>query len=661
MHDDAPVSTRGYRVCLLLVVAFAFCCGFFHLSATDIGFHMRTGAEVLATRSIPSSNTFSYTHPDHPWLLMQWWPATLFYLVYQAADLAGVVVLKAAIATAILLMVWLCAREESGARSWWPFWIMIGAALIARHRFFLRPFMVSGLLFAVMIYCDLRFQRHRKWQWIGMPLFMAFWANTHVGMLYGIVYLAARAGGEGLLFLIQWWKRRPAPDLPRDAVDALIVRPAGLVMALLASALALQLINPSGAAVLLVPITQFLDPFFQEIIIEYQPTSWSDSPPFYVSLAVLAVLQGIAWRSFSLPRVVTVLPFVYLAISAQRCLLVYAIAAAPYAARLVARASAGWKLDRVHPVLIPVTCIALLLGVVVRDPAYTFGVGLHRPYYPMEIYGFMRDQVPPQHVFNRARYGGAMLWWLYPEFRPFIDVRGTAYPRAFWQQDYLPAIAGDPEWRDVFDRYDVTAALVAIRGGGEVKYIARALWDDPAWHLVAFNDHTLLFLQDTEANRGIVQRHAYTLVWPGNWAVGGFPGDQIGTVLAEAERAFAFAPHSRYARTALARARLDTQAYAAAIELYEDLAAEPNAGDAVWRDYGFALLQDGRIDDADAAFDHMLERGWSPGFAWYMKHFVAAGRRDLDTAAHFLNRAIAEEPENKEYREKQKALNAIRN
>lgn len=67
----------------LIISFFHFCVPlcFFYISCADVGFHLRTGELVWKTGKILSINTFSYTMPEHPWLLHQWLPATIYYIL----------------------------------------------------------------------------------------------------------------------------------------------------------------------------------------------------------------------------------------------------------------------------------------------------------------------------------------------------------------------------------------------------------------------------------------------------------------------------------------------------------------------------------------------------------------------------------------------------
>ncbi len=260
-------DTRLSPVRLLLVAGlfvFAFLSAFFHISDVDVGFHIRTGNEVLATRSIPSVNTFSHTCTEQPWLLHQWWPGVVFALLFSAFGIAGIVVFKALLAVAIMATSFLSACREIGGRVAIPLWVTTVGVCVACARFFPRPFLFSALLFALLILFDRMWGERKRWQWVGLPLLMAVWSNTHAGVMYGFLYVCIQIGAAFLGSVVAVKQKH------ESAFSPTIIRGIGLAASLIVSALALQAINPHGVSVLLLPVIYFRDPFWQSLILEFR-------------------------------------------------------------------------------------------------------------------------------------------------------------------------------------------------------------------------------------------------------------------------------------------------------------------------------------------------------------------------------------------------------
>ncbi len=599
------------------LLCFAFLSAFFHISDVDVGFHIRTGAQVLESGGIPATNSFSHSCPDAPWLLHQWWPGVVFAVVFETFGVPGIILFKALLAAAIMGTVFCAARREARGGITIPLWVTTVGICVACVRFFPRPYLFSAMLFALMILFDRRWGVRKLWQWGGVPLLLALWSNTHAGVMYGFLYLCLQVAVACVEAAVAFRREH------RLNLASVIIRAGGVTAGLALSAITLHVISPHGVKVLLLPVIYFRDPFWQSLIAEFRGLAWSTDWRILSAMAALLALQLVSSFAFlirrtgilpvhgrtipltnrqdarpmrELPRLSLAVPAWVLALMtfrSQRCVLFFVIAAVPFAADmaalLLARWQARWRAASYGALV--ASWIAVTAFVFVPDPTYHFGVGLYPRLHPVHIYTFMREEVAPQNVFNEMRYGAGMLWWLYPDFRPFIDGRCEAYPKAFWRDVYQPAAAAEPEWRDVFASYDVTGALVHIGRGGDLR-LAQTLYRDADWALVAFDDDTALFLKRTAANAAVVATHEYRLLWPVG-ATFQWEGELADTALAEARRALSLYPDNVYAGLALARTSLVAGKYEDAAAAYERLLdmRHMRFGDAIRRDYEFALSQ----------------------------------------------------------------------
>ena len=641
---------------------FCFLCAFFYVSDLDVGYHIRTGAYILEHHRIPTTNTFSYTTPEQEWPIHQWWPTILYNRAYYLGGVAGLISFKACIAALLMLVVWASARQVLGRTSLWPFWLATAGVMIARVRFFERPDLISALIFALVVFLDLRFNNRWRWQWIGLPLLMAMWANTHAGVMYGFVFLCAVAAGDWIETI---WQRRKAAGIGREpgtnTWKPLLVRPLGIAIALIASVLTLEMITPSGYRVLLAPITQFMSPFWQGMIAEYQPPTWAGSKLFYLSLVALVVLQTLTWRHLRLRLLFSAAAFGYLACSSSRSVLAYCILAVPYAAFLIGHVPnipSMWRLKRLQPLLVPVAWAGILLLVVIPHKTFRFGVGYHAPYYPLEIYSFIEKEVPPQNIFHNMRYGGGMLWWLYPRFKPFLDGRGDAYTPEFWQREYLPILYAEAGWREKLRKHDAHAVWLPIARTGQVSKLAELLFEDPQWALVIYNDDSLLFLERTELNQEIISQNEFRCIWPGDASFSKVNAGTLEVATQEAYRALSRSPNSFFARAAAARTSMSSGEYAKAVVLYTALVDAVKDQPFYWRDYGYCLYMAGKLEEADRVFERMLRKHWLPGYAHYMRHFIALEMKKWAESDEYLAKAIETEPTNEEYQQAQSKLRA---
>jgi hypothetical protein len=692
--NECQPASKASGLMLAGLLGFVFLSAFFQVSDCDVGYHLRTAAHILAGNSIPTTNTFSSATPEHPWLLHQWLGTIIFYLPFAVGGVGGLIVFKAGIAVLIMLLVWLRARDLSTPGSWVPFWVVTAAAIGARVRFFERPDLLSALFFALLLRLDCLWGENRRWQWVGLPLLMAAWANTHAGVIYGFTLLSTIVGAEWLEWSVERARRGACSSA---SLKVLIIRPVGFAVSAVAACLTVQMINPNGWRVLWFPISQFTSKFWQSIILEYQPPTWAGEKAFYLFSVGVIVLQALTVKRINLRLLLVSAVFGYLGCRSQRSLLFFVIAAAPHASYMLSLMnSRGMESrssfsDKPAAVLgqnatsaspgpyqqrsessIPISGepslsiptrrrweMGALLGVwalvvmvvFVPNRTFRFGAGWYHPYYPLEIYQFVAKEVPQQGVFNEMRYGGSMLWWLYPRFKPFIDGRGDAYSETFWLKEYFPLLEAKTGWRDVLKAHDVHCALLPFPELGEPLPLVQALLSDPQWALVAFNDQTVAFLERTETNRQIIAKREFKVLRPGDWSfTWAESADAREQGAAEVERLLEASPDSRFARTAKVRLFMSSGRFAEAVnELRGILSDYPEAGQMYWRDYGYALCRIGQLDTADKVFSRMISKNQLSGFACFMRYHIALQRQDLTTARRFLTRALSIEPGNPEY------------
>jgi len=397
------------------------------------------------------------------------------------------------------------------------------------------------------------------------------------------------------------------------------------------------------------------------MIKEYQPPTWAGSKLFWLSLGGLAILQAATWRQVRLRFLFAAAAFSYLACSSSRSVLAYCIVAVPYAAFLVGHMPnipSMRLLKRLQPMLLPVAWAGILLLVVIPHKTFRFGVGFHAPYYPLEIYSFIEKEVPPQNIFHNMRYGGGMLWWLYPRFKPFLDGRGDAYTPEFWQKEYLPILYAEDGWREKLRKHDAHAVWLPIAQTGKVSKLAELLFDDPQWALVIYNDDSLFFLERTESNQEIISRNEFRCIWPGDASFSKVNAETLKVATQEASRALSRSPNSLFARAAAARTSMLSGEYAKAALLYTALVDAVKDQQFYWRDYGYSLYMAGRLEEADRVFERMIRKRWLPGYAYYMRHFVALQMRKWAESDEYLAKAIEAEPTNQEYQQARHRLRA---
>lgn len=635
-----------------VLVVFAFCAAFFHISGVDLGFHLRTGAEVLATGSIPTTNTFSSTWPQHTWMLQQWWPGVVFYLLWTGGAEFALILFKALLVAGIFLVTYATARRQGGSHPWVCLgWVLL-AILLSRSRFLIRPFLFSAFFFAVLLYGQVRWKDSRHWHLLGMPLWIAIWANTHAGVLYGWVWLGASWGGD----LLQSLSQRQRPD--RTSLE----RGLGIVLSLAVAALAVVCINPNGLKVLWVPVSMFGSDFWQRLIAEFSPATPSEFPGFWALLGVMLLFSWRRRKDLAWGNLLALWVLAWLAIRSQRSILFFSLALPPLAASW----AANWKPPTSHRFQIlgwggaGVIATLVVFGLYLPDRTYRWGFGYYPRFYPHALFQFMRDHVPSQVLFHDMSLGGPVCHGLHPDFRPFIDGRLTAYPQSFWVEDYLPVMRAESGWEEILDRHAAGAVLTQLPLSGARAPLKDALLTHPDWALVAFTDSHALFLRRGTRNAETLEHFELHQVQPDWTSVGTLNSSNARAAFVETGILRQLDPQGRFVRAFEARSALLMGQYGVAAKRLESLLTEEGVSHDFWKDYLFALLRLERWEALRFAADDLLQRQIVPGYAHFILHYESVWRQDWSSAEAHLIQAVELEPENAGYRQQLEKLKGVR-
>ena len=161
----------------------------------DLWWHLRTGEAILA-HGIPQTDIFSYTVPEHEWVVQQWLTDVVMWLVYRVGGAAGLIIVFAGLVTATFLLIY---KRCAGRPYLAAFTVLLGL-LTAALPIGVRPQMVNIFflplfLFILEGYREGKVARKRLYL---LPLLTLLWANMHSGFMVGVAVLALYVVGEGL-------------------------------------------------------------------------------------------------------------------------------------------------------------------------------------------------------------------------------------------------------------------------------------------------------------------------------------------------------------------------------------------------------------------------------------------------------------------------------
>jgi hypothetical protein len=246
--------------------------------------------------------------------------------------------------------------------------------------------------------------------------------------------------------------------------------------------------------------------------------------PGLLFIPLLLLTCALGWRRLRVSDWLCVLTFGYLALSARRHIPLLTFVSTPLVATQLTsafrwvegRKCPGWM----PPALATVTCLGVL--VVARGPTLAgVGFGIDKSVYPVVAADFMESEAIEGNMFNNYVDGNYFIWRRYPHNLVFVDGRIETYREPVMRLYYEVLNAaelgqeirrfGQPYtsegWRSILKRFDIRLCVVRYRigsAGGDPETagsqrdshpLVDALWNDPEWALIFWDDLVVLFLR----------------------------------------------------------------------------------------------------------------------------------------------------------------------
>jgi hypothetical protein len=265
------------------------------LGDADIGWHIRTGEQILATRTLPRTDSFSSTMQGQPWFAWEWLYDIVLGILHRACGLNGVVWLCALLVSAVFVML-LSQMLKRGTGLLLAIVLMLLAETAAMIHLYARPHIVSWL-FSLLWFVVL--DRWEDWdhaasrvqgslpRWIPwfFPASMLLWVNLHGGWLFGFALL-------GIYALAAWVESVRGQKTDAFAAIRAAHRARAMTWVFAVSAVA-TLVNPYGWR-LHEHIYRYLsDRFLMDQIDEFRSPDFHDWSPR--SFAVILLLLLVAF------------------------------------------------------------------------------------------------------------------------------------------------------------------------------------------------------------------------------------------------------------------------------------------------------------------------------------------------------------------------------
>ena len=286
----------------------------------DMWWHLSAGRAMWENGEILMQDIFSYTRGGEPWTNAFWISDLLMYGFQSLGSFFAIALGVSLMAALTMAVVYKHAKSPLPIRVG----VIILATLVASPLWTPRPQLVSFFLLAVLDYfLSRKDESLNKPFWLLLPLF-ALWPNFHGGFIFGFLLLVAFIAGKLLEPFIQTF----------DDWRVDLTRLIPLVGFAILGAFAVGL-NPNGLAIWKLP--------FYTVDVSLAIQEWHspdfhrfDLHPILWLLFLVIIALGLSSKKISLFDLLKTLGFAYMTFYSQRSMVLFAIIAAPVAARYLA-------------------------------------------------------------------------------------------------------------------------------------------------------------------------------------------------------------------------------------------------------------------------------------------------------------------------------------
>ena len=466
----------------------------------DIWWHLATGQQIVETRSIPDADPFTWTREGETWIAHEWAWDLPMYLLFDQWGHGGLMLLRTLTAVmAGALLAWLLLRR--GATPVAAMAVGALAIFAAQPLFNDRPQIATIPFFVAMLCLIEQAERGRERWLLAAPLLMIPWVNLHGGFIYGPALLGLYALCKVPGWFSQWRQGEGITPCP------------GIVAAGIALAAVACLANPNGVAGATYPLEYIFGghAWHTDVITEYASPDFHQ-PIFLHLMALIVAMTAIlaaSRRQSSLWEIALVAVFLFTALRWQRNAALFAFAVAPMLSlHLSDLLTRGGLVEREQlrgqgAALLHVAIIAVLIvsAAVAVPAALDRADGVFALDIPVESVQYVMESGIEGRMYNTYRWGGYLIWHLWPEHRVFVDGRADVMGRKL-VEDWRKAHRLESGWHEVLEEYEIDWALVSVSAP-----LARGLEVHPDWDLAFVEPTANLFVREGSVAADAVSAH----------------------------------------------------------------------------------------------------------------------------------------------------------
>jgi hypothetical protein len=497
----------------------------------DFFWHLSTGKYISENGSIPDKDVFGYATQNAEWIPFEWGSDVVIYNVYKLAGYNGVFIFR----SLIFCLMFFILFKLLGRFHVSPmisiimlFFLLIGMF----NRFSPRPHLFTYLFLCLTLYVLLNvkyFNREKYFKLITyFPILFLIWVNLHIGVITGIFLFFVFFLSEIIIFY------KPSKF---SSTEIKPLSPAQLRKLLLVfgGCLVLLFVNPNGWSTYVYAYEHTNMKMLESIAEWLSPFSSKIEPTFVITLYKVLLISGsliliYAYKKRDLTIALLYISFAVYSLRAIRFTVDYELVVVPLVAIVFSYFLKQLKSRSLIKVLLygnvpKAVLIIVFMALTIRFQSDNFyitlkynreaGMGISERYFPVNLVKFMKESNIKGTPFNNFDTGGYLLWEI-PDQKIFIDSRNIN-DEIF--NEYISILKMQPGFDKKLEMYGVDYAIffdpLLIRNPNILKQsVTEYLFKNKDWHLVYWDDLSLLFLKYVPENSEVISKYEYRVFSP---------------------------------------------------------------------------------------------------------------------------------------------------
>ena len=454
------------------------------VSDPDVWWHLKTGQLIAQTRTVPHTDSFSFTRAGYPWVAHEWLTELFIYGVYRISGWGGLIVVFALMVSTAFFLVYLRSAPDpysSGV-------IVLLGAWATAPVWGVRPQVVSLLFTSLWFLILERSERNLRLLWWTLPL-TVLWVNLHAGFALGLALLLIFLVAE---FLEQFTSSRPSNS----------ARLRALAITFLVDLLLVPL-NPNGARMYLYPVETLRSNAMPKYIAEWASPNFHHAEYIPFLLLLLATMASLAWSQLRVrPRDVLLLTVsTFTALSSIRLIPFFVLVAVPILSWPLERRNSSarpqsWpQTPDTSRVPLPYAGLlnALILFALAGFVGYQINMVVRRQpqveaqRFPVGAVAYLQAHPASGPLFNLYDWGGYLIWKLNPQTPVFIDGRADLYGE-FLMRQFADTYGLKGIWQETLQTWRIRTVLV-----NPDSALAVALRNAPDWEVGYSDSQAIVF------------------------------------------------------------------------------------------------------------------------------------------------------------------------